>query len=335
MAPTNPVTQAAAGANVRLFSLGRYALLAALRIARVAPGDKVLVPAFVCRDLLASIHAVQAEPLFYPVDRTLGPQLLPSAQGARAVLAVNYFGFPQELEPFRAYCAKHDATLIEDNAHGFLSCDAIGDPLGSRGDLGFVSLRKTIATPDGAALLLNRADWADRLPAPLPCRGDPLPAGFVAKRVLGGIQVATGVRVRSLAERTVRYARRLRGGRDFSSSLPDPETLIPGEPAIHCESVRILEKIDAEGEIERRRALYREFRRDLRSLNLEPVFEDLPPGVAPCGYAFRAGDSGAAAVARIARNVGFACSRWPDLPVAVAPDAPEFYRNVWLLNFLC
>ena len=132
MGPTNPVMQAAAGADVRLFSLGRYALLAALRVTGVSPGDKVLVPGFICRDLLASIHAVQGTPVFYPVDRTLAPQSLLAAQGAKAILAVNYFGFPQSLEPFRRYCAEHGASLIEDNAHGFLSRDALGHALGSR-----------------------------------------------------------------------------------------------------------------------------------------------------------------------------------------------------------
>jgi len=335
MQQLNPVAQAATDANVRLYGLGRHALLAALRVIGIAPGDKVLVPAFVCRDLLASIHAVQAVPLYYPVDRTLAPQSLPAAHGVRAGLAINYFGFPQGLETLRAYCSEHDIPLIEDNAHGFLSCDASGKPLGTRGDIGIFSLRKTFSTPDGAALLLNRPEWFDRLPPPLPCRNDPLPVAYVAKRYLRQVQNSTGVRVLSLAEQAVRRVRRLRTGQSFPLSSAESETRIPGEPAIHCKSIGMLGKIDMQREIERRRSLYRQVQHDLGNLGLEPVFGGLPLGVAPYGYPFRTSASGAEEVARIGRRSGFDCGRWPELPAAVVPTAPEFYKNVWWLNFLC
>lgn len=331
----NTVSAAIAGPNIRLFSLARYALLEALKVSGIRPGQKVFVPAFICRDLLAPIHAVRATPCFYPVGTSLAPQSLPALTDVNAVLAVNYFGFPQALDPFRAYCADHGAILIEDNAHGFLSRDEQGNLLGSRGDLGLVSLRKTIAIPDGAALLLNRSEWIDRLPAPLTCCGDPLPAGFIVKRALRKIQNATGVRARTLGEKMTRGFRRFRTGRALPISLSESEFEIPGDPAMHCVSLEMLRKIDAANEVNRRRALYRDFHRDLRRLNIEPIFGDLLPGVAPYGYPFRADESGAAAVAGIAENKGFDCSYWPDLPSEVASCALEHYRNVYWINFLC
>lgn len=321
--------------SIRLFSLARYALLEGLAILGVSPGQKVLVPAFICRDLLASIYSAGAEPVFYPVDRSLAPQLLPMAPNVKAVLAVNYFGFPQELEPFRVYCSAHGACLIEDNAHGFLSRDTQGRLLGSRGDLGIFSLRKTFTMHDGAALLLNRKDWDDRLPTPLPCRYAPLPANFVVKRALKRIQNTTGIRVRSFSEQVTRHFRRLRTGHALPITLPESEVEIPGEPAIHCDSESILEKIDEAREVKRRRDLYHSFHHDFRQLNIEPIFGTLAPGVAPYGYPFRANKFDAATVARVAYRRGFDCSRWPDLPSVVAADAPEFYRNVWWVNFLC
>jgi len=319
--------------DIRFFSLARYALVEALKVLGISQGQKVLVPAFICRDLLASVHAVQGEPLFYSVDQSLAPLLLPVARDVKAVLAVNYFGFPQVLEPFRAYCTEHDAALIEDNAHGFLSRDEQGAPLGRRSDLGIVSLRKTFALPDGAALLVNRQDWVGRLPAPLPCRDDPLPASYIAKYTLRQIQKATGFRVLSLAEQVTRYLRRLRTGHALPVSLPESEYRIPGNPAIHCASLSMLKKVDATSEVKRRRTLYREFHRDLRHLNIEPIFPDLQSCVVPYGYPFRAKESDAAGVARIAHRRGFDCFQWPDLPAVVLPGAPESYRNVWWINF--
>ena len=331
----NPILDVADGTNVRLFSLARYALFEALRVIGISPGQKILVPAFICRDLLASIHAVKGIPMFYPVDRLLAPQSLLAMPDVKAIIAVNYFGFPQTLGPFRAYCAEHGASLIEDNAHGFLSRDEQGTLLGSRGDIGIVSLRKTISIPDGAALLLNRSEWVDRLPAPLPCRGDPLPARFIVKRALSQIQNATGVRARTLGEKMTRGFRRLLTGRALPISLPESEFEIPGDPAIHCVSLEMLGKIDAANEVNRRRALYQDFHRDLRHLNIEPIFGDLPVGVAPYGYPFRADESGAATVAGLAQEKGFDCSYWPDLPSEVAPGAPDHYRNVLWINFQC
>lgn len=330
----NPDAGSEEAANVRLFSLGRHALVAGLRMAGLVPGDKVLVPEFICRDLLASIHAVEAVPHFYPVDRTLAPQLPLPSTGAKAILAVDYFGFPQRLDPFREFCTRHGGCLIEDNAHGFLSSDSLGNPLGSRGDFGIVSMRKTIAAPDGAALLLNRKDWVNRLPAPLPCRNDALPAGFVLRRALRRVQNTTGVQVRSLSERAARRIRRLATGHAFPAPLPESERDIPGRPAIHCRSLDELRGIDATAEVERRRSLYRRFEERLGPLGVEPLFAGLAQGVAPFGYPFRAGGLAAVRATRLAQKDGFDCARWPDLPDAVLPTAPDFHRNVWCVNFL-
>ena len=323
------------GDDIRYFSLARHALVEALRMLGMSEGQKVLVPAFICRDLLASVHAVKAVPLFYPVDQSLAPESLPEDVNIRAVLAVNYFGFPQNLSPFRAYCSAHGAALIEDNAHGFLSCDERGISLGRRGDFGIVSIRKTFALPDGDALMVNRKEWLDRIPAQLACRKDRLPPSYSVKNIFRQIQNSTGIRIRSSSEQAIRYLRRIRTGHSLPLSRPESEHELPGTPAIHCESLRMLSRIDASGEVLRRRALYERFQRELSSFGVEPVFGDLPKGVSPYGYPFRATDAGAAAAISLTRRSGFDCFSWPDLPSAVSQHAPEFYRNVWWVNFLC
>ncbi len=329
------IAGATSGGNVRLFSRARHALREVFRTIGVEAGDKVLIPGFICRDILPAVHAVRAEVAFYPVTQSLAPSALPALRGVKAVLAVNYFGFPQELTVFRAYCVEHGAVLIEDNAHGFLSRDAQGNALGSRGDFGIVSMRKTFALPDGGALLVNAKGWTERLAAPLACRNRPLSATFVAKRALARIQNATGIRVRTLGEQITRGSRWIVTGHALPVSLPESETEDLGDSAIHCESIDILSKIKPAQEVDRRRSLYKEFDRLLRGLDIEPVFGGLPAGVAPFGYPFRASRREAAAVSRIALKKGLNCSHWPDLPSAVVPDAPDSYRNVWWVNFLC
>jgi hypothetical protein len=195
-------------------------------------------------------------------------------------------------------------------------------------------LRKTFALPDGAALLVNHKDWTG-MPMPLPCRESRLPLGFIVKSMLRQIQNNTGIKVRNLSEQLTRHLRRLRTGNAMPISLPESEFEIPGGPAIHCESIRMLAKIDATNEVLRRRNLYQQFHQELRSLDIEPVFGELPKGVAPYGYPFRADTNVAATVAGIARRSGFDCFSWPDLPDTVTPIAPVYYQNVWWVNFLC
>ena len=319
----------------RYFSLGRHALQAGLAALGVGKGDVVLMPAFICRDLLAAVSAIQAEVVFYPVDERLVTHSLPDICAVKAVISVNYFGFPQSLEVFRDYCAKNGAALIEDNAHGFLSRDEDNVPLGARGDIGLLSLRKTFSIPDGAALLFNRKCGSQKLPAALACREDRLPLSFTVKRILGAIQNATGIRVRTVGEKAARFVRTVSTGHALPQSLAVSELEVPGDPAIHCTSLQMLARLNVVAEVRRRRLLYQSFHRELAGFGIEPIFGNLPDGVCPYGYPFRADIARAAAVIELAQKRGFDCSTWPDLPSAVADSAPDFYRDVWWINFLC
>jgi len=320
--------------NIRYYRLGRHALLFGLRLLQIRPGDVVLIPAFICRDLLAPINAVGAIPKFYEVDRHLRPAGLPHAQNVRAVLAVNYFGFPQELEPFRKYCLQHDAALIEDNAHGFLSQDSSDAILGERGDMGIFSLRKTFLLPDGAALSVNKPEWQSRLAEQLPCCDGFLPLDYWASNTLSKLQRRTGFPAMSFTQKMIRSIRRLRTGQEVPLSDPASECKMPTNPAPHCRTLSMLLSLDMAAEIARRRTLYLKMHELLAKEGIEPIFSDLPKGVAPYGYPFHADRESADRIKAISRGLGMDCSHWPDLPAAIEPVAPVHYRSVWLVNFL-
>src|SRR5690606_23503730 len=105
-----------APSQVELFSLARFALLKALRGLNWQPGEKVLVPEYICRDLLAPLNIMKADIIFYEVSENMEPVQAPRDWPvARAVIAVNYFGLPQNLAPFFEYKKRTGAILIEDN----------------------------------------------------------------------------------------------------------------------------------------------------------------------------------------------------------------------------
>ncbi|NTW98448.1 MAG: hypothetical protein HGB35_00625 [Geobacteraceae bacterium] len=321
--------------KVRYYRLARYALKEAFACIQMVPGDHVLLPAFICKDLLAPIYAAGAVPVFYEVDRELRPIELPVDARVRAVVAVNYFGFPQNLDPFRLYCDRFGAVLIEDNAHGFLSSDLEGIPLGERGDFGIFSIRKTFALPDGAMLMANTAQWQSRMSEQLPFRHELLPPSFLLNYGLSWIERKTGIAVHALGQELIRKFRYLRTGHAIAPSQSKDEFEMPPDPAPHQVSMAIIKRQDVAEERQRRCVLYALFRELLSSMDITPLFHELPRGTVPYGYPFYADVKTAQQVASVARSQGFDCIHWPELPMAVEPEAPLHYRTLWLVNFLC
>jgi hypothetical protein len=318
-----------APASVRLYGYGRVALAEALRLAGVA-GGRVLMPSFVCRDLLSAVAAAGGEPAFYGVKADLSPQDDPSRwPDARAVLAVDYFGWPQDLAPFEAYARRSGAILIEDAAHALFSRDEKGRLLGTRAPLGILSLRKSLPLPNGGALLANDPALAAKLPPQLPAEvlpgrrpalkaaARPFLALFGARATHGGLTAFRALRGDASGHR----------GPD-----PDSERVLP-EPAAPCTDLeRPLACADPAVEASRRRALWTLCDGLARRAGFDPVFPSLPDGVVPYGYAFRTKDL--AAARKVFAGLGLTALPWPDLPSATAGSAPEADKTVALVHFL-
>jgi hypothetical protein len=322
-------------AAIRYFSLGRHAMVAALKVLGVGRGDLVGLPEFICRDLLASLAALGAAPAYYPVDGQLGLAGAPEQLlRAKALVAVNYFGFPQHLDPFREIAARSGATIIEDNAHGFLSRDASGVSLGARTPLGVFSLRKTLPVGDGGALAVNDPALVGRLPEALPFLAGRASAGQLYKGLLRRTVPVLGTAACRASTGATRALRRLRTGHAIPPPDPDGETAIGLPPEPHAALLPQLARIDCTAEVERRRALYILLLDQVRDAGGLPIFDSLPPGVSPYVLPFRASAEAAGRVAARLRQLGLECHRWPELPAAVAGIAKPHYLDVWMVPFL-
>lgn len=316
-------------AALRLYGHGRRALAEALLLSGAA-GGRVLLPSFICRDLLASVAAAGAKPAFYGVKTDLTPDEPPERwPDAHAVLAVDYFGFPQDLSPFEAYARRCGAVLIEDAAHALFSRDAAGRPLGARAPLGILSLRKSLPLPNGGALIVSDADLAAKLPPQTPFAA-PGSRRQALKASLRPLLSLAGARA---AHAGLSVLRALRG--DASGHVApdcDSETALPG-PAAPCSQLsRPLVCADPAVEASRRRALWSLCDALARRAGLSPVFASLPEGVVPYAYAFRTKDLAAARALFAAE--GLTALPWPDLPAALSASAPEHHRDVALAHFL-
>jgi perosamine synthetase len=145
-------------------SSGTAGLHLCLRLAGVGPGDEVITSPY---SFVASANCAiyeGATPVFADVDErtfNLDPAAVEAAltERTRAVVAVDIFGYPCELDELRAICDRHGLALIED------ACEALGArykgaPLGSHGHPATFAFypNKQITTGEGGAVMTGSAE---------------------------------------------------------------------------------------------------------------------------------------------------------------------------------
>ena len=319
--------------RVRYYALARQALVQALQLALVGHGDNVLVPALICKDVVASIHTVGATPIFYEVDTNLAPIGFVKFQNFKAAIAVNYFGFPQDLTIFERQCELVGASLIEDNAHGYLSEDSSNRRLGTRAHLGIISIRKTLRIADGAQLLVND-NSIKSLPTQLTFTQLSPGLRQTLQRFLLRIQQSIRLPLLDWTRSLVRIGRKLVTGKALpvSPSSAEFEEIILSAP--RESSIKRIKQLDEHAEVERRRALYVKVDSVLTKCEVSPIFTSLPHGCVPYGYPFYASARNAKSAEILIKHLGVEVIHWPDLPESVIDIAPDHYKEVWLVNFL-
>ena len=151
------------------FSHARTAFKYSLKILELQPNDVVLIPDFICESILHPLYGLGLEPNFYGINDDMTPQWddvesLVNSQ-TKAILMVHYFGQPQDIKKFKAFCSKYNLFLIEDNAHGH-GGKYNQQLLGSFGHVGFSSPRKILESLFcGGVLFINQDDYnIDLLP---------------------------------------------------------------------------------------------------------------------------------------------------------------------------
>jgi hypothetical protein len=314
------------------YAYARHALVDALLRAGVQTGSTVALPAFICRDVLASIHALGATACYYDLDESLAPLDLSSLHAAQAIVAVNYFGFPQDLAPFNDYCARYGARLIEDNAHGLFSRDSGGALLGTRGEFGILSMRKSFHVSTGAALI---APAQDTLQPQVPCSNRADSSLDRLRYWLSRSERATRLPLMPIMRSAIRMGRRLAGKPAVTISTDAEEIELPSHRTIGCSALRTLNNQDSVRESMRRRALFAALAPAIGTIpGVSLLHDHLDDGVVPYGVAFRADHDAIAAVEKVARRYHVTTMSWPALPSAIAASAPDHYRNVWLVNFI-
>jgi perosamine synthetase len=151
---------------VAAVSSGTAGLHLLARIAGLGPGDEAITSPISFAASANCFVFEGARPVFADVDpRTLNldPAALESAITPRtkAVVAVDMFGYPCELEEIRALCARHGLALIEDAAEA-LGAEYRARPVGSQGPSGVFGFypNKQLATGEGGVVFTHsEPEW--------------------------------------------------------------------------------------------------------------------------------------------------------------------------------
>jgi hypothetical protein len=320
--------------KVVYYSLARQALKEALLLAGVSAGDSVVVPALICKDVLLPIESLGASVSFYEVDKFLHPIGLTNIDRAKAIIAVNYFGFAQDLTPFVELGRRLNAVIIEDNAHGFLSSDRTGQLLGTRTEVGITSIRKTLRIPNGASLSINNESFQTRAPHQLEPNNDRLGIRFLTTHFASSVQRTTKLPLLHLLQIITRLLRRLSTGSTLPTYNHERELASVASTPPSKYSLKVIEQIAKHREIARRHKLYKKIEKIAGSTDVQPVFNQLSDQCSPYGFPFYASPAVAKQFGKSCRKFGVEVIHWPDLPDQVTGNAPDFYTNLWLVNFL-
>ena len=147
-------------------SSGTAGLHLLAHLAGLRPGDEVITSPL---SFVASANCFiyeGATPVFADVDpRTLNldPAAVEDAitDATRAIVAVDMFGYPSDLDALRTLCERHGLTLIEDAAEA-LGAEYHGRPLGSHGPsaaFGFYPNKQITTGEGGVVTTHSEEEW--------------------------------------------------------------------------------------------------------------------------------------------------------------------------------
>jgi perosamine synthetase len=149
-------------------SNGTTALHLALAVAGVGPEDEVVVPSLTFVATAAAVRYVGASPVFAesdPAHWCVDPGDVANriTSHTRALLPVDLYGHPADMDALAEIAAEHELVMVEDAAEA-LGARYRGRPAGGLGLLGVLSFygNKLITTGEGGAVLTDDPALAER-----------------------------------------------------------------------------------------------------------------------------------------------------------------------------
>lgn len=151
------------------FSSGTAALQAAYFAAGIKKGNEIITSPFTFAATANAALWQGAKVVFADIEDATGnidPKDVEKkiTKRTKAIVAVDYAGFPADYDALKKIARKHRILLFEDAAHA-LGASYRGKPIGSIADMTMFSFHpvKSITTGEGGAMVTNQKDFYERL----------------------------------------------------------------------------------------------------------------------------------------------------------------------------
>lgn len=309
------------------FAYGRQALRHGLRILGISAGDNVLVPDYICNVIESAFGDLRIEIDYYAILEDLTPDFEDIEKKitlkTKALLSVNYFGLPAPIEAIRAFCKAHQLFFIEDNAQGFFG-KKNGQRLGTFGDVGFTSFRKSIPLIHGAALYIN-----PELGVPIvPPSDQEFKVSKSSLKYFLYTMLKYCLNSKIPPFRQIRQVQRKKKGSLWDNTIPkqpDKFMAIRLNPLVPV----LINSLNYKKIIENKRKKFERVLAFLRKQSLfggEIFIKDVPPGMFPFQIPFLLQDKqiDKSELLTFLNQNGVEAFYWPDLPQAVV-GRPDLY----------
>jgi dTDP-4-amino-4,6-dideoxygalactose transaminase len=323
----------------------RNAIYHGLKALGIEPGENVLVPSFHCTSVVEPILKYGAEVKFYEIGKDLRPDIADIEakidHKTRALLAIHYFGFPQDILALKRFCNERRLLLIEDCAHVLTGCTEEGMPLGSIGDISVFSWRKFFPLYDGGQLVINNPECHMAMPQD---KNDWVFTLKVAKNILDKLLDDSESRlirkVGQISRWPSRLARRLTCGNGYSpkafavNSYDLNFDLSSANVGMSSFSKYILRHTEIAEVITKRRGNFAHLAHAIRSFRgIAPVYESLAQNVCPWAFPAKVDTTG---FHLLLRKAGIPAFTWggvvhPTLALDDFPNARFLYDHLVLL----
>ena len=138
--------------SIYYYDSGRSALYDTLLDIKLKPGDKFLLPDYICDSILLPFKKLGIIPVFYNIDKNLHTSIDIDMEQCVGILIIHYFGLIQYNPELINIIKQNSLIVIEDFAHAIPSYSIIS----SYSHYAFFSLQKCFSLPDGGMLIANK-----------------------------------------------------------------------------------------------------------------------------------------------------------------------------------
>ena len=297
--------------NSYYFSHARTALKYGLIGLKINEGSEVFLPDYICDVVLHPIEELKLKPVFYPTFEDLTPkwEFLEkeiSPQTA-AIIMVNFFGQPQEIDRFTNLSNERNIYLIEDNAHGYGGYFN-KRLLGTYGDIGISSPRKLLDTTSGG-ILYTKEGLQINLEA------------------IEELKVKNKSKAKGLINKFPKLKNRLSkilNSRPIYEKQETFEEEVMGDYLIDRNSLDIILTMDIHSFARKRRERYSHWENFCLERGFKPVFKSIHPETNPwCFPAYVPSQTDAIELFDWGWKNGVSIFSWPTLPKQIRKNSSE------------